>query len=246
MVQTAQEQSLDAEKMAGYWRAWREQNDLAARDRLIEHYLPFARIMAGKLYRDRHSQEFEFDDYLQYATIGMIEAMERYDHNGNASFKTYATLRITGEILDGIESLSERQRQIANYKRLRAERNASLGGGTKKGNAFEQLAEIAIALALGHILDEVGSETGSEPSQPDDHYRSLEMRQMRDYLVSLVEQLPERERLVIKYNYFNHVPFDTVAQQWGVTRGRIAQLHRSALERLRQAAAELKQYDVAW
>ena len=231
--------------MAEHWRAWREENNLNARDRLIEHYLPFARIMAAKLYRDRHSPEFEFDDYLQYATIGMMEAMERYNHKGEASFKTYATLRISGEILDGIERLSERQQQIANYKRLRDERNASLASG-KKGNAFEQLAEIAIALALGHILDEVSSITGEEPSQADDHYRSLEMRQLRDYLVALVEQLPERERLVIKYNYFNHIPFDTVAQQWGVTRGRIAQLHRSALERLRQAAAELKQYDVAW
>ncbi len=227
-----------------YWSAWRGQNDLAARELLIEHHLPFARMLAAKLYRDRASREFEFDDYLQFATVGLIESVDRYDPAGEASFKSYASHRIKGEMIDGVRGLSEKQEQIGHYARLQAERNASLSGGAKDGNAFEKLAAIAVALALGHILDSAGQEEVA--IQPDNHYQGVELRQLRDYLLALVEKLPERERLLIKYNYFNHVPFESVAQQWGVTRGRIAQLHRSALERLRKSAAELRHYDVTW
>ncbi|HEX7640604.1 MAG TPA: sigma-70 family RNA polymerase sigma factor [Burkholderiaceae bacterium] len=230
--------------MEEYWSAWRRCGDQGARDRLIEHYLPFARVLAGKLYRDRASREFEFDDYLQYATIGLIDSLDRYDPAGEASFKTYASLRITGEMVDGVRTLSEKQEQISIFKRLQAERSESLADGGDGRDAFEQLAAIAVGLALGHILDNTGHE--DDTAVPDNQYQGIELRQLRDYLQTLVEKLPERERLVIKYNYFNHVPFESIATQWGMTRGRIAQLHRSALERLRKSAAALRHYDMTW
>lgn len=237
---------VDAEEadIAQYWPAWRERKEYAARERLIEHYLPFARTQAAKLYRNRNSREFEFDDYLQFATIALIESIDRYDPSRGAAFKTYATTRITGATLDGVRSLSDKQEQMSNYGRLQAERTSSLADGKQETNAFEQLAEIAIGLALGHMLDNTG--TDEPATQPDNQYHGIELRQLREYLIALVEKLPERERLVIKYNYFNHVPFETLALQWGVTRGRIAQLHRSALERLRQSAASLRHYDMSW
>jgi RNA polymerase sigma factor for flagellar operon FliA len=226
------------------WQDWRAKGDRKARERLIEHYLPFARIMAGKLYRHRHCLEHEYDDYLQLATIGMIESLDRYDPEGDASFTTFAAKRVRGAILDGVGKLSERQQRIDARDQLLAERTASLGGGKQIGaNAFDRLADIAIGLALGHILDESGYQDVMFDTQPDNRYNSLEMRQLRENLLALVEQLPERERLVIKYNYFNHVKFDLLAEQWGVTRGRIAQLHRSALEKLRTSASELRHYE---
>ena len=223
---------------------------MAVRDRLIEHYLPFARMMAAKLYGKRHCEEFEFDDYLQFATIGLIESIDRYDPDSAAQFTTYAAKRINGAVLDGVERLSEQQQQINTHQRRLSERTKLVGGALKdssmKGNLFDQLAEIAVGLALGYILDDTRLYLDEEPTQPDNQYRGLELRQLRERLLAMVEQLPERERLLIKYTYFNHMAFDAVAQQWGVTRGRIAQLHRSALDRLRKSSLDLRQYDVTW
>ena len=232
------------------WQGWRSTQSSEARAKLVECYLPFARMMAAKLYAKRHSDEFEFDDYLQFATIGLIESIDRYDVDSPAQFTTYATKRISGAVLDGVEGLSERQKQISTHRRRIAERTGmaagNLRGNQAKSNVFDQLAEIAFGLALGYILDNQGLYLDHELSQPDNQYEAIELRQLQEQLRSLVERLPDRERLLIKYTYFNHMSFETVAQQWGLTRGRIAQLHRNALDRLRKWSQELRQIDVAW
>jgi RNA polymerase sigma factor for flagellar operon FliA len=205
------------------WREWRELGIAAARDELIERHLPFARMMAASLYAKRHSDEFEFDDYLQFATIGL---------------------------LDGIEHMSERQEQISVKRRLKNERAESmantLSDPSRADSIFEKLAEISIGLALGYMLEESMLYLDNEHYVVDNQYSGVELRQMRCRVQSLVEQLPEQERLVIKYHYFNQTPFETVASQWNVTRGRVAQIHRSALLRLRALIQTIGRHDVAW
>lgn len=241
----------EPEQLPRLWLAWRTHQNQDARDRLIEHYLPFARIMAAKLYRNRHCQEFEFDDYLQLATIGLIESIDRYQPDAEATFTTYASKRIQGAILDGAEKLNERQQQISAHQRLISERKTSIAGTAMHGKAnpeqmFEQLAGIAIGLALSYMLDDDKIFQTGEPDEQDQAYRQIEMQQLQSQLHALVEQLPERERLLIKYNYFHHMPFEAIARQWQLTRGRISQLHRSALQRLRRLSAEISRFDASW
>ena len=234
-------------EMDDHWHAWRNDKSKAARDRIVEHYLSFARMMAAKLYRKRHSEEFEFDDYLQFATIGLMESIDRYEVDSPAQFTTYAAKRINGAILDGVEKLSDRQQQISTHQRKIKERGNLVGEvlhDPAHDNVFDQLAEIAVGLALGLLLDDTKLYVDNETIEPENQYRGIELRQLQKHLQVLVEQLPDRERLLIKYTYFNHMPFDTVAQLWGITRGRIAQIHRSALDRLRKSALDLKHYDV--
>lgn len=248
LVARIRDKRLAPAAVAALWGDWRDHKNSLVRERLIEHYLPFARMIAAKLYGKRHCEEFEFDDYLQFATIGLMECVDRFDPKSAAQFTTFAVKRINGCVLDGIERLSERQQQINTHQRLILERSKLVGEAVKEnsrhGSVFERLAEIAVSLALGHILDDSSLRPDAELAQPDNQYRNIELRQLRDHLLELVEELPERERLLIKYNYFNHMAFDTVAQYWGVSRSRIAQLHRSALDRLRKSSVALRQYDV--
>lgn len=239
----------DRAEIDGLWQAWREKREHAVRERLIEYHLPFSRIVAAKLYRNRNLVEHEFDDYLQLATLGLIQSVDRYNPNSGASFTTFASRRIIGEVLDGVARLSETEQRIHAREHLLAERRASLAGGVKdkpNGTVFDQLADIAIGLAVGHILDETHCSQDLVASHQDNQYTGIEMQQLRERLIALVDELPEKERLVIKYSYFNHVPFEAVAQQWGVSRGRIAQLHRSALTKLRKASSELRDYDISF
>jgi RNA polymerase sigma factor for flagellar operon FliA len=224
--------------------------DGGARAGLIEHHLPFARMMAAKLFTNRYGDDIEFDDYLQFATVGLIEAVDRYLPGSVAVFTTYASKRIRGAVLDGVERMSDRQQQISTRQRLQKERGEALAtegaGGARIEDVFEQLAGVAIGLALEYILDDTTLYQDEELSQAENRYNSLELRQLRQRLLEMVESLPEQERLLIKYNYFNHIPFESVAQLWGVTRGRVAQVHRSALERLRGLSRNARLHDMAW
>lgn len=219
------------------WRAWRLQRDAAARERLIHLHFGFARIMAGKLYARRHTDEVEFDEYLQLASVGLIESIDRYDPEQGASFRTYASHRIQGAILSGLEALTERASQLALRRRIEQERLQSLQAGSDvpAGDAFSRLASIAVGLALGFMLEDLAAFRAEEGAYSDNAYAASELRQLQRRLLKLVGELPEREAKIIRHHYFQQLPFDEIARALDLTKGRISQLHKRALTMLREA-----------
>lgn len=239
----------DAEE-AALWLAWRVQADQGARSTLIERHMPLAKIIAAKLYGGRYHDDVEFDDYYQMATIGLIEAVDRYDPALGAKFRTFASLRVRGAVLNGLDRMSERHQQISARQRLRAERAASLAPEqTPDGSEqlLHVLAEAGIGLALGMLLE--GSSLMSDESAiapTPAPYAAVELDQLRKRVRALVDLLPEREQRIIKSHYLQHIPFEQIATTLGVTRGRVAQLHKQALNRMRDAARHVPSCDVAW
>lgn len=229
----------DAETVRPFWHQYRESRDPALRERLIEHYLPFARMLAAKAYANRIQLELEFADYLQYASIGLVEAVDRFDPSLMAKFETFSALRINGAILNGIVSLTEKQEQISVRKSLLAERVKSLKTDTNAPKAkdpegvFKYLAELAIGLAVGFALEGTGMYQADEGSYEENAYRRVELKQFCGKLAEMMESLPDKERRIIKLHYHQQLPFDEIAQMLGVTKGRVSQIHKSALARLR-------------
>lgn len=227
----------DAEAVRPFWRQYRESRDPALREQLIEHYLPFARMLAAKVYANRIQLELEFADYLQYASIGLVEAVDRYDPNAMSKFETFSALRINGAILNGIVSLTEKQEQISARKSLLDERIKSLKTDVPKAKdpdaIFKCLAELAIGLAVGFALEGTGMYQADEGSYEEHAYRRVELKQFCGKVTEMMESLPDRERRIIKLHYHQQLSFDEIAQMLGVTKGRISQVHKSALARLR-------------
>jgi RNA polymerase sigma factor for flagellar operon FliA len=250
MANVAIDAKTDPHEEASMWEVFLGSADAGARARLIEMHLPFARIMAARMYAGRRHDEVEFAEYMQLATVGLIECVDRFDPSRGASFRTYAAHRITGSILNGLETASELHQQIAFRQRVRRERLDSLGGeeegaaGTKA--LFESLASIAVGLALGYILEDSGMFREEERTMPDETYRSTEVRQLRAHVRGLVESLPERERRIIHCHYVQLVPFEAIAEMLGVTKGRVSQLHRRAIDMLREETRKVRKCDIAW
>ncbi len=244
------EAATDPGEEAGLWDALIAMRSAAARSRLIEIHLPFARIMAAKLFAGRHHDEIEFAEYMQLATVGLIECVDRYDPSHGASFRTYAAQRIAGAVLNGLESASERHEQVAFRRRARRERVESMHDDTPAAagpaTLFDSLARIAVGLALGYILEDSGMFRGEEGAAVDDTYRSTELKQLGIRVRALVDELPERERKIIQYHYLQAVPFEAIAAMLGVTKGRVSQLHRRAMERLRDETRKVRKCDIAW
>lgn len=240
---------LDPEEEAALWRRFRVEGDCAAKETLVSHYLGFAQILAGKIYGSRYHDEIEFAEYMQFASVGLLEALERFDPALGVKFKTFAGRRIIGAMLNGIETVSEKQQQIAFRKRLSAERLESLKEGhaeTRSEQLFHHLARVAVGLALGYMLDDSSMYQRRNASYAQSGYESVELEQLRERVRGLVEELPEREKKVIKYHYMNHFPFDEIAGLMGVTKGRISQIHKHALELLAQAVKRVRSCDIAW
>ena len=239
-------ESLDADEERRLWEA-AGAGDQAARSALIEAYLPFARIMAARAFARRTDQELEFDEYLQFGTVGLIEAVDRYQP-GLACYKTLSGYRIHGAILSGLEHTSEKREQIAMRKRLQAERQESVvvPSGAKDDDLFQHLAHAAIGLALGFIMEQPEAFAHADAVELGNPYGATEIRQLRSKVRALIDRLPERERTVIKYHYLNQVLFADIAKDMNITRGRISQLHRRGLELLHEMIKTVDACDVAW
>lgn len=230
------------------WAEFVRSRDAQLRTRLIERHLPLARILAAKLFSGRRVRESEFEDYLHYAALGLIEAVDKFDPCHNVLFRTFAGHRIRGSVLNNVERLSERDEQLALRSRLRKQRLESLREGHKPGEKtaelFEHMAEVAIGLALGYMLEGSGMYVSPDDSHAEDVYSGQEMKQLRATVNAIIELLPERERTVIKYHYYQGLGVTEIGDILGLTKGRISQIHREALRSLRDLYARAAEINV--
>jgi RNA polymerase sigma factor for flagellar operon FliA len=228
--------------VAQLWRQHIEHRDADAREALIIMHLPYARAVAAGLYGKHVNHEAEFDEYMQWATLGLIEALDRYDPGRGAQFTTYAYVRIQGAIRDGLEHISDRQEQLSLHRRLLAERaaaversvSAEVGDGAQP---FDRLARVSVGLMLTFFLDGTGMIHDEEGTLPDACYGTVVLKQSRKQVQELIGYLTPREQSVVKLHYLQGLTYSEIGTVLNLTRGRISQLHEQALTRLRKLFA---------
>jgi RNA polymerase sigma factor FliA len=239
---------------ASLWARSRSGDD-AARQQLLEIHLPYARVVAASYYAKRVTDEIEFGDYVQLARVGLIECVDRFDPAVGVQFRTFAARRMRGQLIDGLERMTEKQQQLAARRRLEQQRLESIreglgGGETTRERNTEQLlsyvAEAGLAFALAWLLDGSGLLQVEDKVANMPFYRSVELRQLRERIVELVRSLPAQERRVVHEHYFQERAFIEIALDMRLTKGRISQIHNKALGRLGAVLRQSGDCDVAW
>lgn len=233
------------------WQQWIGGGDASAREQLLGLHMPYARVVAASYYARRFSDDVEFGDYLQYASVGLLEAMDRYDPARGVQFRTFAARRMHGAILNGLQRLTEKHQQIAARQRLRAERLQDVrelaGAEAAAPNAPEQLmrivAEAGIGLAVCWMLEGTAMVDAGASAGTLHFYEGAQLRQLRQRLAEAVERLPPQERTVIRHHYLQDVPFDRIAAELQLTKGRISQIHKQALLHLRRLVGAPADWD---
>jgi RNA polymerase sigma factor for flagellar operon FliA len=223
---------VDSDEFA-LWQRWRKDRSRTVRDALIVHYSPWARTVARDVYVRVYLLRDAWHDCVQNALLGLMEAIERFDPDRGVAFQPFARLRVRGAVFDGLRVLRSTHLELGYAFKERAslsrERVESL---TVDGpvDPLEAFVSTTVGLGLGFLLD-IQSMPGS--TQPQDAYAELEKAQMSAALLEGLDQLPERDRAIVVLHYYHQLSFVDIADQFGVTKGRISQLHKRALERLR-------------
>jgi RNA polymerase sigma factor for flagellar operon FliA len=106
-----------------------------------------------------------------------------------------------------------------------------------------RVAEIAVGLALGFMLEDAGlfshdGEGAPEIRSQTTAYDSLAWKDTVEHLHAQLSALPEREQMILRQHYLLGVSFDQIASLLSITKGRVSQLHKAALSRLRQRMAQ--------
>lgn len=215
---------------------------------LVTQYLPQVRRQALSL-QVRLPASIELDDLIQAGTLGLLEALGRFDASQGASFATFASQRIRGAMLDELRSRDWLPRSVRRNGRLVDEAVRRLE--QRLGRSAEE-AEIAAELDMemadyrrllndtnnGQLLPfeeliEEGLEPGAGDRPLDSPFASLADGQQRARLVTAIEALPEREKLLMALYYQEELNLKEIGAVLGVTESRVCQLHSQAVSRLR-------------
>lgn len=217
----------------------------------VTQYAPLVKRIAHHMMA-KLPASVEVDDVIQTGMLGLLDAVNRYDDSHGAQFETYAAQRIRGAILDGLRQADWLPRSLR--RDLRSIESAIRKLSQRLGRAPRELevaSEMGLALldyqkmlqeARGYQL--ISLEDFSSPDgeneidhQVEDRSRgpmeALQDRRLREQLVKGIENLPEREKMVMGLYYEEEMNFREIGETLGVSESRVCQLHTQAIARLR-------------
>lgn len=220
---------------------------------LIQQHSQLVRSIARRM-SSRLPSHLEEQDLVQDGTIGLMEAIERYDDGRGVKFQTFAATRIRGSILDGLRQHDWVSRGGRRRVREMNKAEESLSQDLKRTPTEAELAQHT-SLTVQEIkrrrregrqsvvlaLDDVT--TGAEASRVPDARADVEttfarQETSRDLSASL-ERLDQREAMILKMYYHQELGVKEIAAQLGVSSARVSQLHTRALGKMRTRLQEI-------
>lgn len=226
------------------WARYAETRAVEVRDALVALYMSVAGGVAGRLYRQRVTDEVGYDDYLQYARLGLVESIERFEPGRGVPFIGFAYHRMRGSILNGLARESELQAQRAQRGKLARERRESLQQDilvSPEEASLEELVALTVDLAVSDLLER--AENIADESASSNPYGTAELAQLSAVSRQALATLPARERDLLQSHYFQDVEFRELAERWGLSKGRVSQLHARAIQMLRMAVLQGRSVD---
>lgn len=222
---------------ASLWRRLRFEAQARCREALFKLHLPFAKMLAGVEYRRKADLGLDRGDFEQFSFGALLEAIDRYDPLHGAPFQSFARPRIKGAFIDGLAKASEVGAQIGYRRRIETDRLRSIQGDEAAPSARDPLlefGELATLLALGFVTEDAIQRQSISKTSPLNPFETSAWRDIELSILAAIERLPDRERTIIEQHYCGGVDFAHIAKLLGLTKGRVSQLHRRALGRLRE------------
>lgn len=239
------------------WARFVATRDPVLRDKLITTYAPLVRFVVSRL-GIPPSCLLDADDLLSCGTIGLINAVDRYDPARGSRFESFASARIRGAVIDHLRSLNwlprtamARIRQIeyaiANLEqrlgRPPVEEEIAAEAHVSPARYRQMLQEAGtIVLSLDAPLGPLAQEEGLtsladllEDERSPEPDAQVEMQELIALLRVALDGLPERERLLLALYYREELTMKEISKIMNVSESRVCQLHIQAILRLRNA-----------
>jgi RNA polymerase sigma factor for flagellar operon FliA len=236
------------------WERFLERGDLAARQRLVEQYVRIVKYVAGRMAIGL-PHYVEYNDLVSAGLLGLIQAIDNFDHRRGIKFETYAIPRIRGAILDELRSQDwfprSLRRKAKQLEAAYAELEVRLGRPATDQEIARELGidvkeldglvgEVALATIMS--LDADGSDDGEQQTSmgeylPDPRSDEIERRiaeqEMRKLIAERLSELPEKEQLVLVLYYYEELTLKEIGEILDVTESRVCQIHTKAILRLK-------------
>jgi RNA polymerase sigma factor FliA len=225
--------------------------------------LHIVKIIASKLYA-RIPAGIELDDLVHTGILGLIDAVKKYDPTRGTKFSTYASLRIRGAILDELRNLDWASRSLR--QKIKEVENAFEALEMKLGRPpreeevaksmgltlreFQKLLSDSRGVGVGVFRIAAEDESNLTDERMLNYYSDedttspslvLEKNEMKKLIASFIEELPEKEQLVLNLYFLEDLNLKEVGKIMDLTESRISQIRTAAILRLRAKLADVAQ-----
>jgi RNA polymerase sigma factor FliA len=248
------------EEVYKLWHQYKKNtNNGQLREKLILHYLHLVRYVVSRLPISLPIS-IATEDLISYGTMGLMEAVERFDPDRGLKFETYAVTRIRGAIIDQLrfqdwiprgvrkrsKNLSEAMRRLEEeLGRTPTDDELAEELGVSKSKVQTMLAE-----SNNYVLsldDKYGGEASDntlslmdmvEDKNSPDPQGEYEANELRRRLAAAIASLPEREKLLVALYYHENMTLKEIGDVISVSESRVCQLHAQAILRLRSKLSQ--------
>jgi RNA polymerase sigma factor for flagellar operon FliA len=230
----------------------------AEQERVLLEHLPIVRFLARRIH-ERLPQHVDIEDLVSAGVVGLMDAFSKFDPAKKVQFRSYAQFRIRGAILDSLRTLDWSPRELR--RKGRAVEEAVRALTARLGHAPDE-AEVAAEMALeldeyqqllgdlkgleiGTLHMERNEDSGEEelayiPGRPEEDTLFCCLRgELEERLAEAIQNLPDRERLVMSLYYYEEMTMHEIGLALGVVESRVSQVHASAVVHLRSALKDL-------
>ena len=248
--------------LAAIWHAFKSSGDVDARERLILQYAPLVKYVASRVATGLPAS-VDQADLVSYGMFGLIDALQKFEPVRGNKFETYAIPRIRGAIIDELRAMDWVPRSVRFKQREIEKALADLESMLKRqptekelaerlGMSMHELHEVITQISFVSVLalDEtvsVGADRGEKVSLVDtladkgfDPSTGVESQETRGLLAAAINELSEREKIVVTLYYFEGLTLAEIGDILGVTESRVCQIHTKAVGVLR---GQMTEYD---
>ena len=228
--------------------------DKSKRDEMIMKYAPLVKNIVGRLAAKLPIDIADKEDLVNVGIMGLMTALDKFDKTRNVQFETYASFRIRGAVLDELRAKDWVPRATRSKDNMLESAIFALRKRLGRAPSEEEIAEhLGISLEDYYkLLDEARcvSLISTENLPPDylERYsredimdevskgnplNSLVTMEVKDKLKKAIDQLPEKERLVLSLYYYEEMTMKEAGRVMDLTESRVCQLHAQAVLRLK-------------
>jgi RNA polymerase sigma factor FliA len=221
------------------WTTYKDTGDEELRNRLVLHYAPLVKYVAGRVSSGMPST-VERAELVSEGTIGLMDAIEKFEPGRGLQFPSYAVARIRGAMIDFLRSTDWVPRSVR--AKIGEIQRAQVAVQTRLGRSAtdpELAAELGISVRELSKLYSKASHTkvtsveelgiGELVHGSDDSESPVD----RETLMAAVHGLAERDRAVVALYYFEGLSLTDIGRVLGVTDSRVSQLKTRATLSLR-------------
>ncbi|EDM23986.1 RNA polymerase sigma factor FliA [Caminibacter mediatlanticus TB-2] len=212
----------------------------AYRDSLAIDYMPAVKAMAARL-KERLPSSVDFNDLVSIGYEELVKLAKRYDSSINDNFWGYAQKRINGAMLDFLRSLdtvSRGDRKLIKEIDKIIERYMSNHGYEPDDEEIATILDVDVSkVKKARQSNEIYSVMPIEDQLNyfDDVSKKVEQDELIEKIEEILNDLGEKEQLIIQLYYFEEMSLKEISEILGVTESRVSQIHKKVIKKLRES-----------